>query len=291
MKKAYLFAGTSILLWSTIATISKILLNTLSSLQVLCISSLFALVFLFAVNLFTGNFKRCAGYKARDLLIMPLIGLPGVFLYNLCLYGGTARMLASQAFIVNYLWPIMSVVFACILLKEKLTPKKCVAIVLSFLGVVIVTGGDLLSGFRADTLIGAAFCATGAVCYGIFTALNQKYHYDKCFSMMLTYGATFLLTLLLCALRRELFLPSPIQLLGLGWNGTFVMATATTSWALALESGKTAKISNLAYITPFLSLVWTRIFLKEEISAFSLLGLAVIILGIFIQLNDKKTQK
>ena len=105
---------------------------------------------------------------------------------------------------------------------------------------------------------------------------------------MLTYAATFLLTLLLCAFRGELFLPSPVMLLGLGWNGIFVMAVATTSWALALESGKTAKISNLAYVTPFLSLIWTRIFLKEAISPFSFLGLAVIIFGIFIQLKETK---
>lgn len=288
MKKSYLLAGLSILFWSTIATVSKLLLNTLSTFQVLCISSLFAFLFLFAVNLVKGNLKKIKTFGWKDLLFMPLIGLPGVFLYNLCLYAGTARMLASQAFIVNYLWPIMSVIFACILLKEKMTVRKGIAIALSFLGVIIVTGGGLLSEFQMDTVIGAAFCASGAVCYGIFTALNQKYRYDKLFSMMLTYGATFLLTLLLCAFRGELFLPSPVVLLGLGWNGIFVMAVATTSWALALESGKTAKISNLAYITPFLSLIWTRIFLKEEISPFSFLGLAVIITGIFIQLKETK---
>ncbi len=288
MKKSYLLAGLSILFWSTIATVSKLLLNTLSTFQVLCISSLFAFLFLLAVNLVKGNLKKIKTFGWKDLLFMPLIGLPGVFLYNLCLYAGTARMLASQAFIVNYLWPIMSVIFACILLKEKMTVRKAIAIALSFLGVIIVTGGGLLSEFQMDTVIGAAFCASGAVCYGIFTALNQKYRYDKLFSMMLTYGATFLLTLLLCAFRGELFLPSPVVLLGLGWNGIFVMAVATTSWALALESGKTAKISNLAYITPFLSLIWTRIFLKEEISPFSFLGLAVIITGIFIQLKETK---
>lgn len=67
-----------------------------------------------------------------------------------------------------------------------------------------------------------------------------------------------------------------------------IMATASTSWLFALACGKTAKVSNLAYITPFLSLVWTALVLKESISVYSVVGLIVIVLGIFIQLKDKE---
>ena len=55
-----------------------------------------------------------------------------------------------------------------------------------------------------------------------------------------------------------------------------------------LEKGDTAKISNLAYITPFLSLIWTALILKESFNIYSILGLIVIVLGIFIQMKDKK---
>ena len=60
------------------------------------------------------------------------------------------------------------------------------------------------------------------------------------------------------------------------------------AWAIALEKGDTAKISNIAYITPFLSLVWNSIVLKENISIYSILGLIIIILGIFIQMKNTK---
>ena len=53
---------------------------------------------------------------------------------------------------------------------------------------------------------------------------------------------------------------------------------------MAIESGDTAKISNLAYITPVLSMVWTSLILKETITIQSVIGLAVILLGILIQL-------
>ena len=58
---------------------------------------------------------------------------------------------------------------------------------------------------------------------------------------------------------------------------------------MALESGNTAKISNLAYITPFLSFIWTGLILKEPIHWNSIVGLLLIVCGILIQLKKKKT--
>ena len=72
-------------------------------------------------------------------------------------------MQASQAFIINYLWPIMTVIFACIILKEKITFRKMLAIILSFAGVIIVTSnGDLLN-IGKDTLAGALCCIVAAI--------------------------------------------------------------------------------------------------------------------------------
>ena len=287
MKKAYIFAGISILLWSSVATVTKLLLGVMDSYQVLCVSSLFAFLALLGMNICTGNIKKLRSFKCKDLLIVILIGLPGTFLYNVFLYLGTDKLLASQAFIINYLWPIMSVVFACILLKEKMTARKGIAFALSFLGVVTVAGSDLMN-FQAETALGMGLCVLAAVSYGVFTALNQKWHYDKPLSVMLACFSTFVLTLVINLFRGTQLQLDAFQVLGLGWNGIFVMAVATTTWAIALDSGKTAVVSNLAYITPFLSLVWTGLFLHEPISLWSVAGLVIIILGILIQLKDKK---
>lgn len=288
MKKSYLLAGLAIFFWSTMATISKLLLGFFSGNQVLAVSALFAGLFLLLKNIYTKNILKLKMYKFKDIIIMVLIGLPGIFLYNLFYYIGAARMPASQAFIINYLWPIMSVVFACILLRERLTLRKVVAIFLSFLGVVIVAGSDI-SSLNSSMIIGAVFIFLAAVSYGLFTGLNQKFQYDKNISQMFVYFVTFIITSLISALSGDAARVGIFECLGLAWNGVFVMGVATTSWTIALESGNTAKISNLAYITPFASLVWTSIFLKEKISIFSVLGLAVIVLGILIQLKDKKS--
>lgn len=280
-------AATSIFFWSTVAVISKLLLNSYNNMQVLWVSVFFAGTALLIYNIASGNIKKLKDYTAKDYVMSVMIGLPSTFFYYVFFYAGTSLMLASQAFIVNYLWPIMSVLFACIILKEKMTIRKTIAICISFVGVIVVTSGELLS-FNTKTLLGVLCCVLGAVSYGIFTAINQKFDYDKRNTMMLSYGSTFVLTTIINAVAGNLFIPSALQTIGFAWNGVCTMAIATTVWVIALGYGKTAKISNLAYITPFLSLVWTSIFLKEKISILSVVGLIIIVLGIFIQLKDKE---
>lgn len=290
MKKSYIFAATAIFFWSTVAAVCKLLLEALDNFQLLWASSFLAAMFLLIVNIYSGDIKKLSGYTAKDYIVSILTGIPGTFFYYVFYYAGTDILPASQAFIINYLWPIMSVVFACIILKEKVTVRKCLAIAISFVGVGIVTGGSL-SGFNVNTIKGAVFCVAGAVSYGIFTSLNQKYNYDKKISIMLSYSVTFVLTTVINGIGGKLFVPDTVQLLGFAWNGIFTMAIANTAWTMALESGNTAKISNLAYITPFLSLVWTFLVLEEPLNIYSVVGLIVIVSGIFIQLADKRVLK
>ena len=287
MKKSYIYAGISILCWSTVAVVTKLLLGTFNNIQVLWISSIFAGLSLFTVNIVTGNLLKLKNYNLKDVLISILIGIPSTIFYYLFYYAGTDLMLASQAFIINYLWPIMSVIFACIILKEKMTFRKVIAILMSFLAVVIVTCGELTS-FNEKMLLGTVFCVLGAVSYGIFTALNQKMKYDNRITMMLSYFVTFLTTSIINGVNGNLFIPNLVQTLGFAWNGIFTMSIANTLWVFSLTSGRnTAKVSNLAYITPFLSLVWTSLILKEKLNVYFVIGLVTIVLGILIQIKDK----
>lgn len=290
MKKEYVLAALSIFFWSTVATVSKLLLGEINNFQLLWANSFFAAAALAVYNIVTGRIKELKGYKLKDYIKIVLISFPGLFLYYAFYYGGTAMMPASQAFIVNYMWPMMSVIFACIILGERLTFRKAIAILISFSGVIIVTGADLKS-LDVKIIAGAVLCILGAVSYGLFTALNQKESYTKSLSNMIGFASTFVLTGVINAVRGDLFIPSAVQLAGFAWNGIFAMAIATTAWILALKSGKTAKISNLAYITPFISLVWTSLILKEQISWYSVIGLLFIVGGILIQLNDKKVME
>lgn len=290
MRKEYIYAIISVLLWSTTATISKLLLGSLDSMQILLVSSLFSFLFLFIINCFNGSIKEIKKYKPKDYLIIFALGVIGIFLYDLFFYLGINAMQASQAFIINYLWPIMTVLFACIILKEKFTIRKIIAIIISFIGVIIVSSNGNLLSIEKSSLMGTIYCLLAALLYGLFSVLNKKQNYNKYTSMMLFYFNSTIISLLYVIATKRFFVPELSQTLGLLWIGIFTSAIAYTSWALALAKGDTARISNIAYLTPFISLVWTGIVLKEKISFYSVLGLVIIVLGIFIQMKNKKEE-
>ena len=206
MKKEYLYAIISVLLWSTTATVTKLLLGNLDSMQILLLGSLFAFVFLFIINCIKGNLKEIRSYKPKDFIRIIIIGLLGTFLYNLFLYLGINTLQASQAFIINYLWPIMTVIFACLILKEKLTIRKIIAIIISFIGVIIVSSNGNLLHIEKNIIIGTIYCILAAISYGLFTVLNKKQSYNKYTSMMLFYLVSFCISLIYTLVTKRMLI-------------------------------------------------------------------------------------
>ena len=106
MKKTYVFAVVSILLWSTMATASKLLLDAMSGMRVLCISSLFAALFLFVLGLCNG--------KVRAM-----------------------RTLSAKISNLAYITPFLSLVWTSLLLKERITVYAVTGLVVIILGICI----------------------------------------------------------------------------------------------------------------------------------------------------------
>ena len=118
MKKEYLYAGTSVLCFGTVATVSKLLMNQLDALYVLAFSFLFATLFLGVYNWKKGFLCEVKKLTARIWIRMILIGSLGVFFYNYFLLLGTARLKAQTAFVINELWPALIILFSCWILNE-----------------------------------------------------------------------------------------------------------------------------------------------------------------------------
>lgn len=284
MRLEYVFAGISILFWGSTAAVSTLMMDELSSMSIVCYGGLAATVFLFLVNLFTGRLKQLRGLKPAELLRLGLLGLLGMFFMNLSLYFGLARLKAQQAFIINYLWPILIVLFSCLLLGQRMTVRKASALLLSFFGVAVVaTEGNFADLGQVD-MRGVIACVCGAVCYALFSVLNVKLvTCDKFLAMMIYYGATTLaglLSLLLSGPLPALTLP---QVGGMLWVGVLTNGLGYTTWALAMDRGDTAKLSNLAYLTPFVSLIYIWVLLHEPIGLSSYVGLLFIMAGVVVQ--------
>lgn len=286
MKKEYWLASISVLFWGSSAAVAALLLNSMDKFLVVFYNGLIGALFLLLVNLFTGKLKQLRSLSARQLLLMMFLGVLGTFLYSSLLYLGMSRLKTQQAFIINYLWPIMTVLFSCLILKNKLTLQKVIALLLSFFGVVIVATEGHLDGLSKVDIIGVISCVAAAMCSGLYSTLNSRVTCDKTLATMIyqaTSAVAALLTLLVTHAGPRLL--SPAEWGGMLWNGVLIYGVAATTWAIAISSGgDTAMVSNLAYFTPFLSLVYIYFLLGEPISIASVAGLIFIILGVLIQM-------
>lgn len=288
-KLSYIYVTLAVFLWASTPAVGKLMLKNLNNLQVLFYTSLIASVSLFIIVLFQKKIHTIKKYKLQDYWHFAYMGFIGVFLYYVFLFAGLMFAPAQEASIVNYTWPIWVVIFAMIHLKEECNFKKMLAILLGFVGVyVVITKGDILS-FSVASIKGDIFAFAGAISYGIFSVLGKNQKYDKFTSMMFYYAFTFIFITISNLIFSEIPKISLYELAGLTWLGTFTSGLAFVFWFLALKHGDTAKMSNIVFLTPFLSLVYIYFLLGEKILFSSLSGLILIILGIIIQSYNKKT--
>ncbi len=286
--KAYLVAFVSIVLWGSSGAVGKLLLNNLSNVSVEFYSCIFAFIGLFIICLFTNKMGIIRSYKLKDFGTFALMGFLGVFLYLYFFYGGLALLPAQEGFIINYLWPIMVVLFAVPVLKDKLTMKKVIALLISFTGVgVVITQGNFL-GFRLTNMQGVVLALAAAVVYGLFSTLIKKLHYEEFTSTMFYYLFASIYTFILILFTSSIPSISGIQTAGLLYLGVFCSGIAFATWFLALKLGDTAKMANLIFLTPFASLVFIYFLVGEKITLASIVGLVLIVIGILIQSTNSK---
>lgn len=283
MKKSYLYAVITVLIWATLATVAKTVLVDIPNFQVLTVSSALAFVFLLIVNIINGSIKLMKIYRAKDYLMIAGLGFVGLFLYSALYYYGIARLGSQEACILNYLWPMMIVIFACIILKEKLTVRKIFAMLLSFAGIVVLTLGSGGMG-TGERLLGILACVAASICYGLFSVLNKRHNLNQNITMMWIWFTTAVCSLVAGLFCEDWTVIENMQWLALAWLGVVVNAVAYLLWAIALKQAKdSAKIANLAYLTPFLSVIISAVFLHEQLHITAAFALALIIGGILLQ--------
>ena len=275
------YAAVTIIFWGAMPALAKDLLNALPNFETLALSSLFAFLFLFALNRRDGALKKLS---AEKIFTAMWLGFLGLFLYSAFFYYGLARMTSQEACILNYLWPLMIVLFSCPILGEPLTRRKLLAVGLSFGGVVLVmAGGASTENFSAEKILGALSCIIAAACYGLFSVLNKRRRLNQKLAMMIIWATTAACAFVAGFFFEQWTLPGVRQIIGLLWLGVMINAVAYLTWALALEkTSNTARTANLAYLVPILAIFISTFVAGEELSLTVIPALILILVGIFI---------
>ena len=276
------FALVSVLIWATLSTVAKRMLAALPPLETLGLSSALAFLCMLCALFAGGAYKKLRSFTAREYLQMAGLGALGLFAYSALYYYGLGFLTAGEACVLNYLWPMMLVLFSCLFLRERLTVKKAAALLLSFGGVALLSFGGEQGG--EGRLWGVAACVTAAACYGLYCVLNKKRGFDQTVMMTVVW---LTVTVCCCTLGPLTETWKPVtgpQWAGLLWIGIFVNAVAYFTWALALKNAAhTAPVANLAYAVPLLSLLLGHYALGEPLRWTAFAALALIVGGILLQ--------
>lgn len=282
--RAYLFALSAILFWSTMSSAFNITLRFIDYTQLLLWASLSSLLILFTILILQKKLSLLKTLELKDYLRSAILGLLNPFLYYFILFKAYTLLKAQEAGTLNYIWPIVLVLFSIPLLKQKISYKSIIAIIISFLGIIIIsTEGNILT-LQFSNILGVSLAAGSAIFWALYWILNMKDKRDDILKLFINFCFGFFYILITCLILGIIDFPSTNALIGSVYIGFFEMGITYFFWLKALSfSINTAKVSNLVYLSPFLALIFIRITVGETILVSTVVGLAFIIGGILLQ--------
>jgi drug/metabolite transporter (DMT)-like permease len=283
-RRAYAYAISTVLLWSTVASAFKLTLRSIDYAQLLFYSSLASTVFLGLALVATKRVGSLRPMGSRECLRSAGLGLLNPFLYYAVLFKAYDLLPAQIAQPLNYTWAIALSLLAIPILRQKIRPKEIGAGLVSYAGVLVIsTRGDVLS-FRFADPLGVALALASTVIWALYWIANTMDRRDPVARLFLNFAFGLPFTLAYCALVSDLSIDAPAGLVGAAYVGVVEMGLAFVFWLTALRlSENTAKVGNLIFVSPFLSLVFIRMFVGEEILPATLAGLVLIVGGIVWQ--------
>lgn len=290
-KKAAFSVILSGILWGTISLFVKpISAAGYDSLQ---ISFLRMLVAAPSFAVFTAV-RSPSGLKIhlRDIWMFIGTGIISVVLFNTCYFYTIINSQASVAVVLLYTSPIFIVLISAVLFKEKITPQKLTALILAFIGCVLVAG-LLGGGYTIKPFILLTGLGSGLF-YALYTIFG-RYALAKYDTMTVT-AYTFIFGLIGSlptgkpVETLKMIAASPSDLLWIIGVGIFctVLPYFFYTWGLMrMESGKAAII---VAVEPLVGAVIGMTVFHESHSPVKLIGISLI-LGAIILLNVEPKKK
>ncbi|EIT7025983.1 DMT family transporter [Vibrio vulnificus] len=284
-RRALGFGLSAVLLWSTVATAFKLTLAEFSPIQMLTVASVVSAMALLTICALQGKLTQISTTFLSNPWYYLLLGLINPLAYYLILFKAYDLLPASQAQAINYSWAITLTLMAAVFLGQKIRKQDWVACVFSYVGVIVIaTKGDLL-GLSFESPLGVALALTSTLLWAGYWVLNTKNQADPIVGVLLGFLVAIPFAIALAVIEGQ----SWGQISMHGWLavtyvGLFEMGVTFVLWLSALKlTNNTARISNLIFASPFISLMLLSSIIGEEIHPTTLIGLMLIIAGLVIQ--------
>ena len=285
-------ALVTILIWGTTFISTKVLLDTLSPVEILFLR--FSLGYL-ALWLAAPRRLRLTDWRQEGLFA--LAGLCGVTLYygfeNLAL----SATRASNVGVIISIAPFFPVLFSGVFLKEKRPGLRF------FAGFLIAMAGIMLISFNQEAVeihpVGDGLAVLAAMIWAVYCLLSRRIS-ELGYNVLLATRRTFFYGLLfmlpLTFTQFSVSFPTilrPEILFNLVFLGLGASALCFVTWNLAVGILGSVKTSVTIYIVPVITAVASALVLHEPLTPKVILGLALTLGGLVLSqnINQEKEQK
>lgn len=283
-KRAYIYAGLAVFFWSTVATAFKLTLKELDQYQMLFVASVSSAAVLFISLSVQNKLKLLISFKLKDYVFSAFLGALNPFAYYLVLFKAYDLLRAQEAQTLNYFWAIILVLLSIPILAQKVSFKSLLAVLISFSGVYIISTQGKVFSFEFTNGFGVALALGSAFIWALYWIYNSKDPADDSLRLFVNFAFGSIYIMILMFFVSDF---GSISFKGIGggtYIGFFEMGLTFFFWSKAMKlSETTARISNLIFLSPFLSLVFISLILNEKILPSTILGLFFIIAGILLQ--------
>lgn len=247
-------------------------------------ASIFSTLILFSVIVYQKKVNDVKIYILNNYKKVFILGLVNPFLYYLVLFKAYDLLPAQEAQAINYTWALMLAFLSVIFLKQKLTLKDIFAGIICYFGVLIIsTKGEPFS-LNFSNMDGVFFALLSTVLWSMYWIINTKQKSDPIIGLFSNFLISLPLIIIYFVLTQPLVIPDIRGILAASYVGFFEMGITFLFWLKAMQSAtSTAKIANLIFISPFISLIFIHFIIGEEIYLSTIFGLSIIILGLILQ--------
>jgi len=255
---------------------------------------LFALPIFLTIAIFVSQKKGAYKPKPKEYGQIVFLGVMGYYLASLFDFLGLQYISASLERLILFIYPTIVVLIGVIFFREKLTWSQIAALILTYIGIVIVFAGNVEVGNSGATYLGGGLIIASALCYAIYLVgsgrLLPKLGTWLFTSFALSVSSAAVIIHYLIYNQGLASLDFPYQVYGYAFlmaSIATVIPTFLVSEGIRLIGASNASI--LGSVGPISTVILAYIFLGERLTTVQIFG-GFLVLGavLFISLQQKK---
>ena len=249
LRTATLIGLTAILMWSLLSVMT-VATGKIPAFQLAAMTFAIGAAVSFASFIFRP--QAFAALKQPPLIW--LVGVGGLFGYHALYFLALRFAPPAEAGLLNYLWPLLIVLFSSLLPGERLAPHHIIGALLGLAGTVLLFAGNSGGGFAPGQVPGLIAAFVAAFVWAAYSVMSRQLKSVPTDAVAGFCLATAVLAALVHAAVEVTVWPDGIaQWLAIVALGVGPVGAAFYAWDIGMKRGDIRVLGAASYATPLLS--------------------------------------